>query len=182
MTGTLLATFYLLEMFGTRLTLWAACLVNALIAVIAWSMSHQAGGENEEPGEGADRDRRRERAERLSDAPRPVLEVASRDLAESPVPATFVLTASAVVGFAFLLMELVWYRILSPILGGSTFTFGLILAVALLGIGLGGAAYALFRGNRTERTGSGDLQRFVHLGVQHSGPKGFPEILFTPQS
>src|SRR5687768_16333265 len=37
---------------------------------------------------------------------------------------------------------------LSPILGGTTFTFGLILAVALLGIGLGGAAYAVFRGNR----------------------------------
>ena len=41
-------------------------------------------------------------------------------------------------------MELVWYRMLGPILGGTTFTFGLILAVALTGIGLGGAAYALF--------------------------------------
>src|SRR5205809_2180742 len=40
-------------------------------------------------------------------------------------------------------MELVWYRMLGPLLGGSTFSFGLILAVALLGIGLGGAAYAL---------------------------------------
>ena len=32
---------------------------------------------------------------------------------------------------------LVWFRMLSPVLGGSSFTFGLILAVALLGIGLG---------------------------------------------
>ena len=32
-------------------------------------------------------------------------------------------------------------------LGGTTFTFGLILAVALLGIGLGGAAYAFWIGN-----------------------------------
>ena len=62
--------------------------------------------------------------------------------AESPTP-RFVLAASALVGFAFLLMELVWYRMLSPLLGGSTFTFGLILAVALLGIGLGGALYAV---------------------------------------
>src|SRR5260221_1000303 len=53
-----------------------------------------------------------------------------------------VLIASAIVGFAFLLMELVWYRMLAPLLGESTFTFGLILAIALLGIGLGGAAYA----------------------------------------
>jgi spermidine synthase len=53
-----------------------------------------------------------------------------------------VLTASATVGFAFLLMELVWYRMLGPLLGGTVFTFGLILAVALFGIALGGALYA----------------------------------------
>ena len=37
-------------------------------------------------------------------------------------------------------MELVWYRMLAPLLGGSSYTFGLILAVALLGIGIGGGA------------------------------------------
>ena len=41
-------------------------------------------------------------------------------------------------------MELVWYRMMAPLLGGSTFTFGLILALALLGIGLGSFAYAFF--------------------------------------
>ena len=58
--------------------------------------------------------------------------------------ARFVLVAAAVVGFAFLLMELVWYRMLGPLLGGSFYTFGLILAVALLGIGLGGRRYAVW--------------------------------------
>ena len=154
-TGTLLATFFLLEMFGTRRTLWAACLVNALVAMAALSMSRRretgrdtaAGGAttNDAIGEtaaevaGSGRPRRGE--------PRPVIEVAAPD-DEPPVPAGFVLGAAAIVGFAFLLMELVWYRILSPILGGSTFTFGLILAVALLGIGLGGACYSIFRGNK----------------------------------
>ncbi|HKF43426.1 MAG TPA: fused MFS/spermidine synthase, partial [Thermoanaerobaculia bacterium] len=42
-------------------------------------------------------------------------------------------------------MELVWYRMLAPLLGGSTYTFGLILAVALVGIGAGSAAYSLSR-------------------------------------
>jgi spermidine synthase len=42
-----------------------------------------------------------------------------------------------------MLMELVWYRMLGPILGGSTFTFGLILTVALSGIGIGGILYPL---------------------------------------
>ena len=53
-------------------------------------------------------------------------------------PLSLVLLASAATGFVFLLMELVWYRMLSPIFGGTAFTFGLILAVALLGIGIGG--------------------------------------------
>jgi predicted membrane-bound spermidine synthase len=55
----------------------------------------------------------------------------------------FILAAAAAVGFAFLLMELTWYRVLSPLLGGSSYTFGLILAVALLGIGIGGLLYTL---------------------------------------
>ncbi len=51
-------------------------------------------------------------------------------------------------GFAFFLMELVWYRLLAPLLGGSVFTFGLVLAVALLGIGLGGLVYAFVAADR----------------------------------
>jgi spermidine synthase len=70
--------------------------------------------------------------------------VASID-GEAGLPRRFVYVSAAIVGFAFLLMELVWYRMLSPILGGTTFMFGLILAVALFGIGLGGTAYALMR-------------------------------------
>ena len=63
-------------------------------------------------------------------------------------PIAFLLVASATVGFAFFLMELVWYRLLAPLLGGSVFTFGLVLAVALAGIGLGGLLYALRRGRQ----------------------------------
>ncbi|HVE72371.1 MAG TPA: fused MFS/spermidine synthase, partial [Thermoanaerobaculia bacterium] len=60
-------------------------------------------------------------------------------------PRGAVYAASAIVGFAFLLMELVWYRMLSPILGGTTYMFGLVLAVALAGIAFGGALYAFGR-------------------------------------
>ena len=54
-----------------------------------------------------------------------------------------VLAAAGITGFSFLLMEIVWYRMLGPLLGGSTYTFGLILAVVLFGIGLGGLLYSL---------------------------------------
>jgi spermidine synthase len=120
--GAFSGTFFLLELFGTRRTLWLACLVNLLVAIVARRMSRsmppEAGGEP----------------------------AASGDAARAPVG--FVLVAASVVGFAFFLMELIWYRMLGPILGGTVFTFGLVLSVALLGIGLGGAAYSLLRGNR----------------------------------
>ncbi|HRI71945.1 MAG TPA: fused MFS/spermidine synthase, partial [Polyangium sp.] len=68
--------------------------------------------------------------------------------AEAGAPPQFVLAAAAIVGFTFLLMELVFYRILGPVLGGSTYTFGLILAIALLGVGIGGAAYPVWFAQR----------------------------------
>jgi len=70
---------------------------------------------------------------------------ADRAVAASP---RFVLVAAAIVGFAFFLMELVWYRMLGPILGGTVYTFGLVLAVALAGIALGGLAYPFVVGRR----------------------------------
>ncbi|MBN2495188.1 MAG: fused MFS/spermidine synthase [Deltaproteobacteria bacterium] len=121
--GCLLANFLLLEVFGDRRSLWMACLVNLLVAVIARKLSRR-----DEPMLGG---------ARAPAAPR-----------EAIAPSGFVLPAAAVVGFAFFLMELVWYRMLGPLLGGTIFTFGLILAVALLGIGLGGAAYSAFARRR----------------------------------
>ncbi|MFT3842497.1 MAG: fused MFS/spermidine synthase [Myxococcaceae bacterium] len=120
MAGVALSTFLLLEVLGNRSTLWTACALNALIAIIARSMS---------------------RAE--TPAEKPAAETPSSPLAAA-APARMVLFGALVVGLAFMLMELVWYRTLAPILGGSTYTFGLVLLMALLGIGLGGAAYAVF--------------------------------------
>ena len=48
-----------------------------------------------------------------------------------------VLAVAFTSGFIFFSVELVWYRLLTPLLGGSTYTFALILGVALLFIGLG---------------------------------------------
>jgi spermidine synthase len=119
--GTLLSTFVLLETFGNRQTLLMAVLVNVIVGVIARSIALSGGAGGSQPAEDLAEDRR----------------------AKSP-PLHFY-AASALTGFAFLLMELVWYRMLSPILGGTTYMFGLILAVALAGIGLGGTTYALLR-------------------------------------
>lgn len=134
--GTFLSTFFLLEIFGNRQTLWLACLVNALVALTARVMSRRM-----EPSAVEDR----AAAADAETEPQPVVEIAGE---ARPIPAPFVLAAAGVVGFVFLLMEIVWYRMLGPILGGTTFTFGIILAIALFGIGAGGAAYAVFWSKR----------------------------------
>lgn len=120
------STFYLLERLGNRTTLWLACLLNLAIAAAAFLLSRRLPEAHPEPAGAA-------AAPPAGSEP------------EQPLPMRrFALPAAAVVGMAFLLMELVWYRMLSPLLGGSSFAFGLILAVALLGIGIGGLAYALW--------------------------------------
>jgi spermidine synthase len=120
--GTLIATFYLLEHLGNRMTLFVAVGVNVVVGISAILMEDRRPRLSEEEGQ-----------------------------VRAPVLQSFALISATVVGFAFLLMELVWYRMLGPLLGGTTFMFGLILATALLGIGLGGAAYA-FRGNNSQAT------------------------------
>ena len=124
--GTMVSTFYLFEAFGNRFTLLFACVVNALVAVIAILLGQRSAAVAETGSTPAARPAHSPRAAE----------------AGTLAPAGLVFACAAVVGFVFLLMELVWYRMLSPILGGSTYTFGLILAVALLGIGLGALAYA----------------------------------------
>jgi hypothetical protein len=52
------------------------------------------------------------------------LEKTPRRVTESESAPRFVLVASGVVGFGFMLMELVWYRMLAPLLGGSTYSSG----------------------------------------------------------
>ncbi len=153
--GTLLSTFTLLEALGTRQTLWAACFVNALIglAAILWSGPAQSAVASAEQtpvaaaqgpataaaGSPEGRTKKKGKKARRQEMPADVSPGSpATHLAAAPMG--FVLPAAALTGFAFTLMELVWYRILAPLLGGSTYTFGLILAIALLGVGLGSLA------------------------------------------
>jgi spermidine synthase len=119
--GCLAATFWALEQFGTHATVWAAAALNAIVAAVAWSVSR--GWPPVPP-----------RAD-IESTPGHVL-------AGRGSPHWLLLTVSAATGFVFLLMELVWYRMLAPLLGGSVYTFGLVLAAALAGIGIGSLLYA----------------------------------------
>ncbi len=121
--GALLGTFLLFELFGTRLTLWIAALINLLVALLARSLGRSAD-------------------------PIPITETAHdaragvRTERVFTAHSTYVYGMAALVGFVFVALELIWYRMLGPVLGGSSFMFGLILAVALAGIGVGGYVYS----------------------------------------
>lgn len=119
-TGTLLSTFYMLEHLGNRWTLLCGVGVNVVVGGVAFLNGGRQVAES--PG-------------------RPASEGRSDPATQRPL----ILVSSAIVGFSFLLLELIWYRMLAPLLGGTTFTFGLILAVALLGVGLGGLAYGAWK-------------------------------------
>src|SRR5262249_45912137 len=129
--GTLLGTFVLIEIYGVRQTLWMAALVNVLVGLTGRVLSRTWPNEQREP---------------VATASTPTVILARPD--------RMLVAAAALVGLVFFLMEIVWYRLLGPILGGSTFTFGLILALALLGIAVGGALHSLLssEGGGTPRT------------------------------
>jgi spermidine synthase len=131
--GALGSTFFALEFFGTRTTLWLACLINIGTALSALALARRAVRHDTPP-----------MPQRARKAARTNMPTPNESVRPTSFPPYLVYGVAGLVGFAFFLMELVWYRMLSPILGGTTFTFGLILAVALAGIGLGAAAYALF--------------------------------------
>jgi len=121
--GALIATFVMLERFGNRNTLLFAAVLNLGIGALAYVLGKRTV--------------RQETA------------VSEEPVRAPAMPAKLVLIAASLVGFAFLLMELVWYRMLSPLLGGTTFMFGLVLAIALTGIGIGGAIYSFGQRERT---------------------------------
>src|SRR5206468_3959074 len=93
-TGAVASTFYLFETFGNHLTLWWAAGLNAIIALIAIRLSRSAPALNTESQ----------------------LEFAVEDRRiEGWVSPKFVFVAAGIVGFAFFLMEMVWYRMLAPL-------------------------------------------------------------------
>ncbi len=132
--GAAATTFYFLERAGNRNTLIGAALLNSLVGMYAMLMSNAIR---------RSRSGRAGRADELENDETGTVESRGEVLDHR-----WVFFAAAVTGFVFLLMEIVWYRMLTPLLGGTTFTFGLILAVALFGIGSGSFAYSLFRSSR----------------------------------
>lgn len=120
--GALAATLFVVELLGNRLTLLLAAALAALVGMTARFMSRSALFV------------RSEERTRAADEP-------GQAIGGAVLPPWVVIVAAATSGFAFFVVELAAPRLLAPLLGGTVFTFGLVLAVALVGIGLGGLLY-----------------------------------------
>lgn len=141
--GGVLAGFYLLREHDVSYATFVAAALNASIALVAWGLSQRApGGEPEADSKAT-----------------------AGPVARAPGSWAVYLTI-AVSGAAALGAEVVWTRLLALMLGGTVYTFSMILAVFLtgLGIGSGGGAW-LARRSLRPRLALGWMQLLQTLGV-----------------
>jgi spermidine synthase len=115
--GCLLAGFYLLRVYDMTTATWVAVGVNVAVAAAAWTLAAV------------------------------IPHLPSEEPAVSPVAtgsqgATTVYVAIALSGVTALGAQVVWTRLLSLMLGATTYTFSIILAVVLIGLGVGSTAGA----------------------------------------
>ena len=113
--GCLLAGFYLLRLHDMPTATFVAVALNITVALIALGLARVT-----------------------SHAP-PAQEASAAPLVEAP-GAKWVYLTIALSGMTALGAEVIWTRLFTLILGGTTYTFSIILAVFLLGIGLGSSA------------------------------------------
>jgi len=138
--GIIGTTFFFLEALGTSVTLWLVSVLNLGLAGSAAvaAMSNEADSKMAVSGLDDGTERLTESAREQKRSPAASVEPAPASITPPvALPALLVVLVAAVLGFSFLLMELVWYRMLYPILGGTPYTLGLILCVVLPSLGCG---------------------------------------------
>lgn len=116
--GVLFAAFVLLPALGIRHTIYVAVAINALVFLIAIYLVRIAKLEAS-PAEQS---------------------VAPTRATASKIPFHFILPLMTVSGALSFAYEVLWFRLLSQLLGGSVYAFATMLASFLAGIALGSAA------------------------------------------
>ncbi len=124
--GSVLAGFYLLRVYDMRVATWTAAGINFAVCLMAFGVARVSPYRAVEEGE-EERERDQEQEPR----------------AKHPYS---VYGAIGISGFTALSAEVIWTRHLSLMLGPTVYTFSIILAVFLVGLGIGsGAGAALSR-------------------------------------
>jgi spermidine synthase len=108
--GCLLAGFYLLRVYDITVTTFAAFAINLVVAILAFRISRTA-------------------------AYQPPHSAPAKGTGVSSAWEVYLVIAFS--GMTALAAEVIWTRILSLLFGGTVYTFSLILAVFLVGLGIG---------------------------------------------
>jgi spermidine synthase len=116
--GCLLAGFYLLRVHDVAIATYAAALINAAVASVALLLANVTT--HGKTAEGAA-------------SPRALVSPGAR----------WVYVTIALSGLCALSAEVIWTRLLSLMLGGTVYTFSIILAVFLVGLGIGSSIGSL---------------------------------------
>jgi spermidine synthase len=103
--GCLLATVFLLQTFGARITNGLAAAISLSIGIASWIYAAEVPAE--------------------------------RKLTKNPVIFSLPATLAVVCGFLSLASEVLWFRSLRLVIGGTIYSFGTILSTYLLGLALG---------------------------------------------
>jgi spermidine synthase len=122
--GCLLAGFYLLREYDVATTTYAAVAINVAVAVIAFAVS----------GAGSKRS----------------LGVAAQNRQWSGTAGSMVYLAIGISGLCALAAESIWTRMLGLLLGASVYTLSIIVAVFLIGLGIGSGLGSLLCRNLTD--------------------------------
>ncbi len=142
--GTLLAGFYLLRVHDVSFATYVAVTINLIVAGLAWAVSSVTEGA---PG--------------ATD---------STKVAIHDVTPWELYVAIGLSGMTALAAEVVWTRLLSLLFGGTTYTFSLILAAFLLGLGIGSSGgAALARGLERPRLAFGVCQALLCAAIAWGG-------------
>ena len=123
--GCLLAGFYLLRVYDMAVATYAAAAINAVVATVALALV--AVTRNAAP-------------EQEGEASPPSMAARASGLWLRVPGGVPVYLAIALSGLCALGAEVIWTRTLGMLLGGSVYTFSILLAVFLVGLGLGSGA------------------------------------------
>ena len=111
--GCLFAGFYLLRVYDMVIATLVAASINALIAMVAfWLVARGV----------------------------PFVPPEAKAVVATKVPNRWVYVVIGLSGFTALGAQVVWTRLISLLFGGTVYTFSIILAVFLIGLGIGSAA------------------------------------------
>jgi spermidine synthase len=131
--GSLLAGFYLLRVHDSAIATYAAVGINLIVTLLALVIARAT------PYRVA-----------VGDASRAdIVQAAGSTTAPRAAGAGIVYVAIALSGMTALSAEVIWTRILSLLFGATTYTFSLIVAAFLLGLGIGSSVGSVMARNLT---------------------------------